>query len=143
MRNLVLPNRYPYNELLLDGKLTAHSHGWNLRYRGRVFLYTSAQNEKILSESYNLGSKVLNPNILVAKANLVDVRPFTEAELYKIISELNPKVCDRDIYDYVYYGMRHNRMVYPKKYGFFFENVQPTSSYKHEWPNGYRFLKGY
>src|SRR3989344_5912337 len=79
----VLPNSFPYNELLLTGKLRVGEHegvktrGWPMcvwKYRGPVLLYTSTSTHKLAAEAHGLNTDDFPRRVIVGVGQLVDIR---------------------------------------------------------------------
>jgi hypothetical protein len=133
----VFPNVFPYNELLMTGRLLAKTRDWDFKYRGPILLYTSGRDEKLVCQGYKLNPKDFPHSRIVGKAKLVDVRPLTKEERWTITQQFNPLACDQDIHDYMFSGYRHENMVFPLMLGFFFEDIERLAEpVKIAWPRG-------
>lgn len=88
------PNAFPYNELLLDGKLKIGPFGvktrsWEWKHRGLVLLYTSGRVHKPVADAYGLDPKKYPCKMIIGMADLVDVRELTERECDRLRSQFN------------------------------------------------------
>jgi hypothetical protein len=84
-----LPNHYPYNELLLSGKLSAKTRSWRWHHSGVTLLYTSTRTADGVCEAHGLleASKTAPRGVLVGVGFLKPVRPNTERERQRIMRE--------------------------------------------------------
>lgn len=84
-----LPNSYPYNELLLNGKLSAKTRTWRWSHTGLTLLYTSTSTAWDVVGAHGLEDKVhTTPRmVLVGVGHLVPVRELTEDERDQIDRE--------------------------------------------------------
>lgn len=133
----VFPNLFPYNELLLRGKLMCKSRNWAWNYRGPILLYTSSRNEKSVCEAYGLDPKLFPHKQIVGRATLVDVRKLTRIEKNILTHQFNPDAKKECLEAYVSYGLGWWGAILPGDIGFFFEDVErleePASI---DWPQG-------
>src|SRR5258708_2131734 len=79
----VLPNSFPYNEMLFQGILKLGEFGvktrsWNWHHRGLVLLYTSTSTHKVPAQAYGLDPKKYPRCVIVGVGELVNVRDLTE-----------------------------------------------------------------
>ncbi|KKW05370.1 MAG: hypothetical protein UY40_C0022G0010 [candidate division CPR1 bacterium GW2011_GWC1_49_13] len=83
------PNSFPYNELLLRGKLSAKTRTWRWSHTGLTLLYTSARTARDVAEAYGLDPKIASRGVLVGVGELLPVRLVTIAEARKIEKEFS------------------------------------------------------
>lgn len=133
------PNAFPYNELLLDGKLIAKTRSWVWAHRGLTLLYTSTRVHGSVARAHEMDSKAYPKKAIVGVGNLVDVRPLTKREMRKLYSQFNNvpnlrKVSDRALRRT---GIFVHDYVSPLPIGFFFTDLkrfdEPVSF---DWPTG-------
>ena len=74
-----MPNRYPYNELLLSGKLSAKTRTWKWNHTGLTLLYTSEKSDDDVLWAHDL-SKKHESGVLVGYGMLEPVRLNSEEE---------------------------------------------------------------
>jgi len=133
----VFPNVFPYNELIMTGRLLAKTRSWDYKYRGPILLYTSGRNDSIVCEAYDLKPKDFPHSMVVGRAKLVDVRALTGKERETITRQFNPKAKKKYVDDYIKHGLYTYGMVYPLEMGFFFEEVERLPQpVKIKWPRG-------
>lgn len=126
----IFPNNFPYNELLLDGKLLAKTRNWDTDYRGDVLLYTSKRNATSVWQSYNMPPKNFAHSAIIGRGKLVDCRPLNHEERWKILKQFNPLATN----DELEYGWD---IIHPMHYGFFFEDlVRFPKPVPFAWPAG-------
>lgn len=82
-----MPNWFPYNELLLSGKLSAKTRDWRWKHTGLVLLYTSTRVEPEVAQAYGLNLKDFQQGVLVGVGELLPVRENTEEEAIQIERE--------------------------------------------------------
>ena len=82
-----LPNWFPYNELLLSGKLSAKTREWRWGHTGPTLLYTSVGTADEVARAHKLDPKEFPRRVLVGIGDLVPVRVLTEAEVRQIERE--------------------------------------------------------
>lgn len=83
------PNAFPYNELLLDGKLIAKTRNWVWRHRGLTLLYTSTKVERLCADAYGLDPKTYPKKVLVGVGELVDSRVLDKNETLTLLGQFN------------------------------------------------------
>jgi len=83
-----LPNSYPYNELLLSGKLSAKTREWKWNHSGLVLLYTSTSTAKGVVKAHGL-PKEHETGVLVGYGFLRPVRYNTWEEQNDLEREFN------------------------------------------------------
>ena|SRR3989344_1680481 len=83
------PNSFPYNELLLQGKLSAKTRTWRWRHTGLTLLYTSTSTARDVAEAHGLNPKDTPRGVLVGVGELVTVRELTDAEADQIEREFD------------------------------------------------------
>lgn len=83
------PNSFPYNELLLLGKLSAKTRTWRWNHTGLTLLYTSQSTAHDVAEAHGLNSKDTARGVLVGVGELVPVRELTYAEAGQIEREFD------------------------------------------------------
>ncbi len=81
-----LPNSYPYNELLLSGKLSAKTRNWKWSHTGLTLLYTSHSVASNIVRAHNLPTKH-KVGVIVGYGMLEPVRENTEQELDSLESQ--------------------------------------------------------
>lgn len=127
----IFPNAFPYNDLLLSGKLLAKTRNWKWDYRGPVLLYTSSRNTTPVWQAYDMPPRNYPHKQIVGRGNLVDCRPLTNEEWWTITRQFNPTATDAEI------ERRKWNLIWPMQYGFFFEDLvrfeQPVAF---NWPSG-------
>lgn len=84
-----LPNWFPYNELLLSGKLSAKSRDWQWHHTGLVLLYTSTRVDSDVARAHGLDPKAFQKGVLVGVGELLPVRPLTSEERRQILNEFS------------------------------------------------------
>lgn len=82
-----LPNSFPYNELLLRGKLSAKTRTWKWKHTGLTLLYTSTSTANDVVEAYGFDSKLAKRGVLVGVGELLPVRRNTLKEICQIQGE--------------------------------------------------------
>ncbi len=89
-------NKFPYNDMLLDGKLTVGDFGvktgsrnWN--HRGVTLLYTSLTVEPTMEEVHGYDRKKGALGAIIGAARLHDVRLLTRVEWVRMVRNFNPK----------------------------------------------------
>jgi len=133
------PNVFPYNELLLDGKLIAKTRSWVWKHRGLTLLYTSSSSHGDVARAHEMNPRLYPRKALVGVGNLVDVRPLTKREKRKLFSQFNNVPNRRAVSNRALqkHGFWESSDVYPLPIGFFFENLrrfkEPVSF---DWPSG-------
>ncbi|MBI2121666.1 MAG: hypothetical protein HYT98_00950 [Candidatus Sungbacteria bacterium] len=83
------PNSFPYNELLLRGKLSAKTRTWRWSHTGLTLLYTSTSTARDVAKAHGLDSKNTLRGVLVGVGELVPVRELTDAEAEQIEREFD------------------------------------------------------
>ncbi len=83
------PNMYPYNELLLDGRLSAKTRSWRWKHRGLTLLYTSSRAEHEVAFAYGLEVRGFAKGVIVGCGDLVDVRELTKGERIDLFRQFN------------------------------------------------------
>ena len=81
-----LPNRYPYNQLLLTGKISAKTRTWKWKHEGLTLLYTSKRKDNEIIEMHNLPFK-FESGVIVGYGYLQPVRLNTNKERAQIKKE--------------------------------------------------------
>ena len=81
------PNSFPYNELLLSGKLSAKTRTWRWGHTGLTLLYTSTSTAYDVAHEHELDPKDALRGVLVGVGELVPVRRLTSKEHRQIIDE--------------------------------------------------------
>lgn len=84
-----LPNHYPYNDLLLDGKLSAKTREWRWSHYGATLLYTSTGTAHDICAAHGLtnAARTAPRGVLVGVGILVPVRLNTDRERSRIARE--------------------------------------------------------
>ncbi|MBI2035751.1 MAG: hypothetical protein HYT12_03680 [Candidatus Liptonbacteria bacterium] len=83
------PNSFPYNELLLSGKLSAKTRTWRWGHTGLTLLYTSTSTAREVASAHGLNPKGTPRGVLVGVGELVPVRKLTYAEAKRIEREFD------------------------------------------------------
>lgn len=83
------PNSFPYNELLLTGKLSAKTRTWRWRHTGLTLLYTSTSTARDVARAHGLDPRNTPRGVLVGVGELVPVRELTRAEAQRIEREFD------------------------------------------------------
>lgn len=83
------PNWFPYNELLLSGKLSAKTRNWHWNHTGLTLLYTSTSTDDAVVDAHGLQVQArTSPRmVLVGVGELLPVRPLTKQEKRQIYRE--------------------------------------------------------
>lgn len=83
------PNSFPYNELLLSGKLSAKTRTWRWGHTGLTLLYTSTSTADAVVSAHGLNNESRNSPrmVLVGVGELQPVRELTEKESKQIYRE--------------------------------------------------------
>lgn len=83
------PNSFPYNELLLTGKLSAKTRSWRWSHTGLTLLYTSTSTVDAVVSAYGLENEARKAPrmVLVGVGELQPVRGFTEKESKQVYRE--------------------------------------------------------
>ncbi len=119
----VFPNSFPYNELLLSGKLIAKTRSWVWKHRGPTLLYTSTSTCIPVAFDYGLDPKAFPRCVIVGVGNLVDVRELNEKERRTLFLQFNPHAGKQDAKVFAKYNYADSEYILPCDYGFFFENI--------------------
>lgn len=83
----VLPNSFPYNELLLSGKLSAKTREWRWKHAGLTLLYTSQSIEPEVADAHKLNLNDFPRGVIVGIGELLPVRENTADEMMQIENE--------------------------------------------------------
>ena len=83
----VLPNSFPYNELLLSGKLSAKTREWRWKHTGLTLLYTSQSTEQKVADVHDLDPRDFPRGVIVGIGELLPVRENTAEEMSRIENE--------------------------------------------------------
>jgi len=83
------PNSFPYNELLLQGKLSAKTRTWRWGHTGLTLLYTSTSTARDVARAHGLDPKGALRGVLVGVGELVPVRELTDKEAEQIEREFD------------------------------------------------------
>ncbi|MEW6617036.1 MAG: hypothetical protein AB1333_01295 [Patescibacteria group bacterium] len=75
-----LPNHFPFNKLLLEGKLSAKTRDWKWNYDGFVLLYTSSRTNNDVIRAHNINPATHEKCTLVGIGKLLPVRENTKIE---------------------------------------------------------------
>lgn len=75
-----LPNHFPFNKLLIDGKLSAKTRDWKWNYNGFVLLYTSSRANNDVIRAHNIDPATHEKCKLVGIGKLLPVRENTKTE---------------------------------------------------------------
>src|SRR3989338_8661371 len=81
------PNSFPYNELLLTGKLSAKTRTWRWSHTGLTLLYTSGSTAREVVEAHCLDPKDMPRGVLVGIGELLPVRECNSKEIRQIEKE--------------------------------------------------------
>lgn len=82
-----LPNSFPYNELLISGKLSAKTRDWYWKHHGPTVLYTSTSTAREVARAYNMDPKKFPRMVVVAIGDLLPVKVTTDREVNRIEKE--------------------------------------------------------
>jgi hypothetical protein len=93
----VFPNWFPFNNMMFDGHLRVGKYegvktrNWNWDYRGPVMFYTSGKSRiaRQAVKAYGYQNSPDNHQIILGVGNLVEVRPLTDREARKMVSNFN------------------------------------------------------
>lgn len=114
-----LPNTFPYNELLLSGKLSAKTRNWRWSHTGLTLLYTSTNTAHNVARAHGLNPKDAPRGVLVGIGELVPVRELTCKEANQIEREFangNPNVfVSAGAYRYEFKNLRRFKKPVPFK----------------------------
>lgn len=132
-------NAFPYNELLLDGKLIAKTRSWDWKHRGLTLLYTSTSTHSEVVRAHEMDPKLYPRKALVGVGNLVDVRPLTKREKRKLFSQFNNVPNRRAVSNRTLRkrGFWMSSDVHPLPIGFFFTDLKRfVEPVPFDWPVG-------
>jgi len=121
----VFPNVFPWNELLLDGKIFAKTRNWDWKYRGLVLLYTSkGRIDKTTAEQHGFDPKQYPLGAIIGVGNLTNVKKLTLLEQVNLFRQFN-KTTKKEAHEFYHeeYSERSG-YVLPMDYGFFFEDLK-------------------
>ncbi len=140
MKLPVFPNWYPYNDMLLDGRLQLGEYGVKTRsydwdYRGDVLLYNSGRTAWHCVNNYEYESGRQNHGIIIGVGRLVSVRELKQREEYQMYLNFNNltrsqarRLVERE-------GYRAG--VYPLPFGYFFTDLKRFEKpIQFNWPSG-------
>jgi len=116
------PNVFPYNEMLLDGKLKLGDYGvktrsYDPRFRGPVLLYTSGRIEKSIAQAHGYNPKEYVRPAIVGVGDLKIVRELNERELKSMLLQFNNADSVREVNN-------RDTHVEPLEYGLFFQRLR-------------------
>ncbi|HBC44554.1 MAG: hypothetical protein UX01_C0013G0007 [Candidatus Collierbacteria bacterium GW2011_GWB2_45_17] len=131
----VLPQKFPYNEMLLRGQRQFETRNWSWSYRGSILLYTSSTNVRSVCQGYGYDPKEYPHQMIVAKAVLTDVRVLTKKEIALAFRQLNPGISNMEVSDYIRYGIMEDR-IFPADLGFFFAELTRIKPAEVDYPRG-------
>jgi len=83
-----MPNRYPYNELLFSGKLSAKTRSWAWKHTGLTLLYTSTKSDDDVADIYDLPEE-FESGVIVGCGILLPVRENSTEELAQLEEEFH------------------------------------------------------
>ena len=132
----VLPQKFPYNEMLLNDQRQFETRNWSWSYRGPLLFYTSSTNVNLVCKAYDYDPKEYEHQVIVAKAVLFDVRELTNKEKAFALHQLNPDMSKAEICDFVRYGLMEDNRIFPGDYGFFFCGLERIKPRKIKYPRG-------
>ena len=133
------PNWFPFNEMLLDGKLKLGEYGVKSRklpwsHRGLTLLYSSGRVSNPSAQAHGYDPKTSPRGVILGVGDLVDVRELTQAEIRKMCLQFNNTDAR---------GMRRilatpgREYVVPFRLGYFFENLRRFETpVPFAWPSG-------
>lgn len=133
------PNWFPFNEMLLDGKLRLGAYGVKSRplpwsHRGLTLFYSSGRVSKPSAEAHGYDPKTSPRGVILGVGNLVDVRELTQAEIRKMCLQFNNTTTA---------GMRKilatpgTQYVVPYRLGYFFTDLKRFETpVPFAWPSG-------
>ncbi|HUZ92477.1 MAG TPA: hypothetical protein VNG29_00570 [Candidatus Paceibacterota bacterium] len=150
----VLPNVFPYNEMLFrnilvlengeHGLCGVKSRSWNYHYRGPILLYTSKSRMHFWpADRYDIELEKGMLGAIVGIGDLVDVREFTRAENVKMESMFNKIELSQDeLRRFARVGCIGGKKrslvdITPYYLGFFFKNLRRFGS-----PIPFNFRRG-
>lgn len=121
----LFPNWFPYNDLLLDGKLIAKSRSWTWKHRGLTLLYTSSRVARSVAAAHGMDPKKYPRKAIVGVGDLIEVRPLNAREWRTLSRQFNNSWApDR-------------QFVEPLPIGYFFENLRRFETpVPYSWPQG-------
>lgn len=115
------PNRYPYNELLLDGDLDAKTRTWHWKHRGLTLLYTSSRSDHEVAFAHGLDPRDFAKGVIVGCGDLVEVRDLTDRERARLFMQFN-NIKSKSVARRL---MRTGgNCIWPLPVGFFFDDLQ-------------------
>lgn len=156
----VFPNWFPYNDMLLDGRLGVgpyagvKTRNWDWTYRGLVLLYNSLRTAQPAVAAYQYQDGPLRHKVIIGAAELVNVRPLTFAEALQMVcnfNNLSPEKVNRVLGENgfslegdgdisgspLFYFYEFGPYVAPLEIGFFFRNVKRfRDAVPFHWPPG-------
>lgn len=136
MKLPVLPNWFPFNDMLLDGhlrigKYCVKTRNWNWGYRGQVLLYNSLRTSHPSLSAYGYRDAENRHRIIIGVATLVGVRPLDNWEITTMICNFN-NLTPRQIGE----GSGVVK-IYPHDFGFFFQDLRRFETpVPFTWPPG-------
>lgn len=131
------PNWFPFNEMLLDGKLKLGARGVKTRplpwsHRGLTLLYSSGRVAKTSAQAHGYDPKTSPRGVILGVGELVDVRALTDAEIRTLTGQFNNmsvRKAKRFVLDALAKGTwpqddQGNSLVMPYPLGYFFTNLK-------------------
>ena len=125
----IFPNRYPYNDMLLNGILKIKGLGvktrsWDWSYRGPVLFYNSkGRAEKICIKAHEFNPKTETLGTIIGVGRLVNVRALSEKEQILLLSQFNNCTL-KEARDLAEYQILDKPFVEPLEIGFFFSELR-------------------
>ncbi len=132
----VFPNWYPFNDMLLDGRLMVGERGvktrsYDWKYRGPVLLYNSGRTVNHCVRAYDYPKGHDRHRIIVGVAHLEEVRELTWRELRTMERNFN-NLTSRQVRLYPW-----RAEIYPLPVGYFFTRMKRfTKPVPFGWPAG-------
>jgi len=83
------PNHYPFNDLLLDGKLIAKTRTRNRKYRGPMLLHTATRAAKGVARVHGYDLKDHPKGMIVGVGVLSDVHELNDDEWRTLFCQFN------------------------------------------------------
>jgi len=119
---LALPNQFPYNEMLFDGKLRLGNYivktrSYDPGFRGPTLLYTSGKIAAATAEAHGYNPKEYVRPAIVGVGDLKFVRELNEGELESLLLQFNNATSLNEVYD-------RDEWIEPLPYGLFFQRLK-------------------
>ena len=100
---LALPNQFPYNEMLFDGKLKLGNNRVKTRsydpgFRGPVLLYTSGSIATPVAQAHGYNPREYVRPAIVGVGDLKQVRELNDRELESVLLQFNNATSVDEVY---------------------------------------------